>query len=75
VSIKTRVRALEDDSGIARGDSGECACRSYNLDVRIYDNPDSQSQATADTAPGEVCEACGGEKRIIKVVYVEGRAA
>jgi hypothetical protein len=73
MSIKGRVKSLEDKSGVRRGADGECACLIPQFEVRIYDYPNSHAKADADTREPETCEACGGQKSLFKVVYADER--
>jgi hypothetical protein len=67
MSIESRVKKLEQETPV----DGLCACVKCT-EVRIYDVPKSKAAADADTRPPDMCLVCSGEKRIIKVVFVEG---
>jgi hypothetical protein len=74
MSLQNRLEKLEDAHG-ARKD-GMCACvYPGSMDIRYYLNDSSEHDADADTREPERCGECGGERRLIKVVYVEGKKA
>jgi hypothetical protein len=75
MSLQNRLEKLEAERG--KGGNGECRCTyPSSVDVRFYENHEtSEKDADADTREPERCGECGGERRLIKVVYVEGKKA
>lgn len=69
MSVKSRVDKLERAAGLVGGET--CICP-INFEVRYYDDAADRS---ADERPPEVCGACGREKNLLCVVYVESRRA
>lgn len=69
MSVKSRVDKLERAAGLVGGET--CICP-INFEVRYYAD---ETENDADERPPEVCGACGREKNLIRVVYVESRRA
>jgi len=64
MNLRNRVERLEMATEPAT--PGECKCF-HSTDVRYYDGA---AEAEADTTHfDEACGVCGGERRLIKVVY------
>lgn len=75
MSIRNRLNKLEDVHGKRTGDACACAYPGAH-DVRFYENAaTSNKDADADARPADRCGVCGGERAVIKVVYVENRRA
>lgn len=64
MTLARRLEKLEQSAG-PQGDGVTCACAGVNrLDVRYDDDGE------ADTRPAEICDVCGLEKTVLRVVYV-----
>ena len=66
-NLKRRLTRLEQAAGAA---DGICAC-GCGADVRDYDGPNSEHDATTDTRPARLCYRCGRPLLIVRLVHVE----
>jgi hypothetical protein len=73
--MENKLKALENKAGInSLSGDGTCACPMFKQEIRTYMGAeDNHVTADADTRAGEVCDRCGQEKQVIKLVLVHTR--
>lgn len=72
MNIQDRIRRLENQSGFST--DGVCHCEIGSFEIRTYMESTgiaSQDAADRDARPNETCTVCGGEKRLIQVIYAD----
>ena len=70
MSIGRRIEKLE--AALPSPTGGLCFCGGLpGTCIRIYDGPDSETDADRDTQIPPPCEACGGGREVLKVVVID----
>lgn len=72
MNLKNRLSKLENEHGVST--DGRCKCPVNSTRVILPTSDGSTPEATTEDTDAK-CDVCGGEPLVIRVVYVEGKAA